>query len=539
MAAMIDDAELLRRYAEEKSEEAFAELVRRHVNFVYACAVRRVGGDAHLAEDVTQQVFTAVAREAAALARREGLSGWLYTTARNAAAQTVRGERRRAVREQQAHSMNELTAASAHDAEWERLRSVIDEAMDELGEEDREAVLERFFEGKSFGEIGAKLRLSENAARMRVERALATLQGRLARRGVTSTAAALGGALAGQAGVAAPAGLAASVTAAVMAGAAGGGLWCANAAMKLIAAAGCAALVIFGVAWFAAGKTGGRDEVSGTNPRAHASQAAAAKERDQAGAEVQAREAAMPDRRSQVATEVRTRAITKDDVEERYGRGKRMVLSGQFEAALAEFLWCFDEGMVAVGGYRGVRVSYLLREMVALGAKYPAALEILQKRRDQAEAIMWTGENQTEAARDFALLNVKLNDDVRTFAAYDRLSFGDARRPQLGGAIFELLAETRRYADAAQGKPFEKMTRVFAEMSKEAAKGADTRLEDLTIILAAKDIEVLAGAGDLAHARELATQVLTFRGSAATRLVLQRHLERAGQAGLLTKEPGT
>ena len=92
---MLEDAELLRRYAAEKSEPAFAELVRRHVNFVYACALRRVGGDRQLAEDVTQHVFTALARDAAALAQREVLSGWLFTTARNASAQVVRTERRR------------------------------------------------------------------------------------------------------------------------------------------------------------------------------------------------------------------------------------------------------------------------------------------------------------------------------------------------------------------------------------------------------------------------------------------------------------
>ncbi len=264
VTTMIDDAALLRRYAEGRAEDAFAELVRRHVNFVYACAVRRVGGDAHLAEDVTQQVFTTVAREAAALARREVLSGWLFTTARHAAAQVVRGERRRAVREQEAHIMNELTATSAHDAEWARLRPVIDEAMDELREEDREAVLLRFFEGKSFGEIGAKLRLSENTARMRVDRALDTLHAGLARRGVRSTAAALGVALAGQAAVAAPAGLAASVTAAVLAGGGAasavgmvgaGGVGVAGAWTTKLAGLGMVAMASVGVAlWIAEGR---------------------------------------------------------------------------------------------------------------------------------------------------------------------------------------------------------------------------------------------------------------------------------------------
>jgi RNA polymerase sigma factor (sigma-70 family) len=219
---MTDDVELLRRYAEEKSEGAFTELVRRRVDFVYACALRRVGGDAHLAEDVTQHVFTALARQAPALARREILSGWFFAAARNAAVDLVRRERRRTVREQEAHIMNELTSTSAHDAEWERLRPVIDGAMDRLNHDDREAVLLRFFERKSFAEVGAKLRLSENSARMRVERALDKLHALLMQRGVTSTAAALGLALGGQASIAAPSGLAAAVSGTALANATSG-----------------------------------------------------------------------------------------------------------------------------------------------------------------------------------------------------------------------------------------------------------------------------------------------------------------------------
>jgi RNA polymerase sigma factor (sigma-70 family) len=221
---MIDDAELLRRYAREKFEPAFAELVQRHVNFVYAAALRRVGGDAHLAEDVTQQVFTALARGAAGLANHPVLSGWLYTTTRNCAAQVVRSERRRQAREHEAHSMNEITgfSSSVSHAEWERLRPVIDDAVDELGEADRQAVLLRFFEGKSFADVGAKLRVTENAARMRVERALDKLHALLARRGVTSTTAALATAIAGQPTVAAPAALAGAIAAMAVAGVSAG-----------------------------------------------------------------------------------------------------------------------------------------------------------------------------------------------------------------------------------------------------------------------------------------------------------------------------
>src|SRR5207245_1131846 len=89
---------------------------------------------------------------------------------------------------------------------------------DRLSDDDRQAVLLRFFEGKSFADVGAKLRLNENSARMRVERALEKMHAALAQRGVTSTTAALAVALANQAGVAAPAGLAASVTGAALAG---------------------------------------------------------------------------------------------------------------------------------------------------------------------------------------------------------------------------------------------------------------------------------------------------------------------------------
>lgn len=213
---MNDDAELLRRYVDEMSESAFAELVRRQVNFVYGVAFRRVGGDAHLAEDVTQQVFVALARSATAVMRHPVPSAWLYTTTRNIAAQTVRAAKRRQSREHEASIMNETIANAAPD--WDRLRPVLDDALDELRDDDRQAVILRFFEGKSFADVGAQLRLSENAARMRVERALDKMHAVLAGRGVMSTTAALGAALANQVGIAAPVGLAAAVAGVALAG---------------------------------------------------------------------------------------------------------------------------------------------------------------------------------------------------------------------------------------------------------------------------------------------------------------------------------
>jgi RNA polymerase sigma factor (sigma-70 family) len=207
----VADAVLLRCFVDECAEDAFAEIVRRHLDGVYSAALRRVGGDTHLAEDVAQLVFVALARKARSVAGSANLTGWLYGATRNEAANVVRRERRRKAREHEAHLMNEIAGPAAGDADWSRVAPVLDAAIDELGENDRAAILARFVERRAFGEIGATLRVSEDAARMRVERALEKLRALLARRGVTSTGAALGVALANHAVVAAPAELAGSV----------------------------------------------------------------------------------------------------------------------------------------------------------------------------------------------------------------------------------------------------------------------------------------------------------------------------------------
>ncbi|HEY4245531.1 MAG TPA: TonB family protein [Lacunisphaera sp.] len=215
---MKDDTTLLQSYARSRSESDFAELVRRHVNLVYSCALRQVNGDVHLARDVAQLVFIDLARKANALANQRVLAGWLFTSTRFAASKLVRGEERRRRRELEAESMQAITRSdSTASLNWEQVRPVLDDALAELNERDREAILLRYLEGRDFTQVGAKLSLSDNAARMRVDRAIDKLRALLARRGVTSSAAALSFALSSQAVIAAPVELVTTITGAALA----------------------------------------------------------------------------------------------------------------------------------------------------------------------------------------------------------------------------------------------------------------------------------------------------------------------------------
>jgi RNA polymerase sigma factor (sigma-70 family) len=206
------DCDLLQAYTVKGSQDAFTVLVNRHIALVYSAALRQVGGDAHLAQDVTQSVFIDLARKAIQLPPSTVLGAWLHTSTRYAAAKAVRSEQRRRAKEQKASAMA-INDHSAQDGAWIQVRPVLDGALAELHQQDREAVILRFFEGKSFGEIGAVLALKEDTARVRVERALQKLSARLRGRGVTSTAEALGAILSANAATAAPAHLAATVAA--------------------------------------------------------------------------------------------------------------------------------------------------------------------------------------------------------------------------------------------------------------------------------------------------------------------------------------
>jgi len=232
---MSDDLTLLREYARTGSEGAFAELVSRHVNLVHSTALRQVR-DPHLAEEITQAVFIILARKAAALGPGTLLPGWLCRTARYASANALTVQWRRQHREQEAHMQSLLTEPA--DETWPQIAPLLDQAMGRLGRQDHDALVLRFFEGKSFKEVGTALGRNEDTARMRVNRALEKLRKFFAKRGVTLTSAVIAGAVAANSVQAAPATLAQTVTVVAAAkGAAAGGATAAlvHEALKLMA----------------------------------------------------------------------------------------------------------------------------------------------------------------------------------------------------------------------------------------------------------------------------------------------------------------
>ena len=214
---MNDDLNLLRDYARNNSEEAFTALVSRYVNLVYSVALRQVR-DPQLAEEITQAVFVILARKAGSLGDKTILPGWLCRTARYASANALTIQRRRQHREQEAFmqsqfDQSDLSRRSEAEAEtWMQIAPLLDTAMGKLGRKDHDAVVLRFFQGRDFKEVGVALGASEDAAKMRVSRALEKLRKYFTKRGVSSTTAIIAGTISAHSVQAAPVVLAKSVT---------------------------------------------------------------------------------------------------------------------------------------------------------------------------------------------------------------------------------------------------------------------------------------------------------------------------------------
>src|SRR3954471_3047540 len=188
----MNDWELLQKWVQQRSDAAFGELVSRHLNLVYASALRQVR-EPELARDVAQAVFLALAQKAHRLSRNVILSGWLFRTTAFVAARALRSEARRKRWETEAFSMNPLISESNNPPEnWSAVQNHLDGALQSLSPSDRDALLVRFFEQQPLRSVGERFGITEEAAKKRISRAIEKLRSILTRRGVALSSATLG-----------------------------------------------------------------------------------------------------------------------------------------------------------------------------------------------------------------------------------------------------------------------------------------------------------------------------------------------------------
>ena len=166
------DADLLARFTNTGSELAFGELVRRYAGLIHATALR-LTRDPDMAAAVAQSVFILLARKSASLGDDRSLAGWLYRTTVHVAQQARRAEWRRLRRETEAHRMQPTPDS---EPTWQQLAVDLDDALQNLNDTDRHAVLLYFGQGKTHREVGALLGLGEEAAKKRTHRALDRLR---------------------------------------------------------------------------------------------------------------------------------------------------------------------------------------------------------------------------------------------------------------------------------------------------------------------------------------------------------------------------
>jgi RNA polymerase sigma factor (sigma-70 family) len=208
---MTETHQLLLDYKKNASDAAFRILVGRYVDLVYSTALRVVGGDRQLAEDVAQVVFVNLARKIPSLPAEVALGGWLHRDACHVAATMMRSERRRKCRESLAAELNAMHDHT--DDNLARIAPILDEAIEQLGPEDRKAILLRFFEHFDFRSIAKALGTNEDAAQKRVSRAVERLRLFFVKRGVCIGATGLAALLSANAVQSAPIALGVKISA--------------------------------------------------------------------------------------------------------------------------------------------------------------------------------------------------------------------------------------------------------------------------------------------------------------------------------------
>ena len=539
---MTDDHAQLRHYVVTGAEDAFAAVVRHYLPLVYGAALRRVGGDVHCAQDVTQAAFTELARNARALARHPDVAGWLFTTTRFLAAKTVRTERRRADREHAVSLTSDTMSPEPVPEAPDALHAVLDDVLMELRQLDRQVILLRFHQGLRLAAIAGRLGASENAIQKRLDRALDQWREKLARRGITSTAAAVAAAFEQQAAIAMPSGLAAAALSAGLAGsAAGGGIFSGTtvvAVSKLQASLAAAVVLALGGAFaWKVSENRARRETAVRQTAAAVSRVAALRqefatlrdrtatvEADAAKLEGALRAAASPAPPApRQLTDDRTRMTAANQ------RGSQLMREGNPQAALDVYLTCYRE----LSSRGGVERQIMMSAIKNLGRTHPAALTALQGLRDAAVRRVMANLDDRDAISEVAQLNERLGQNADSVALHDSLPPGHPGRQALALIAGKAFLEARRYRDVLVGEPFGSMMTSFdrkADMvQRETGLGAGSFRESLVKDTLA-DIEALTGAGQLAEAKILTDKLRAIDDSEATQAALKRHVERATQS---------
>jgi RNA polymerase sigma factor (sigma-70 family) len=375
-----EDRALLAQYAREGSEEAFAALVARHLNLVYSVALRHVT-DPQEAEDIAQVVFLILAKKAKGLSPNVVLAGWLYRTARLTAANCVRTAIRRQRREQEA-LLQSFPGAPTPDP-WPQIALHLDEAMGYLGDRERDAVVLRFFEGRSFQEVGEALGAAEGTAQKCVERALKKLRSFFNRRGIALSMVTLASALTAHSASAAPVGLASTIGAAASLSGTSVGRstlallhstlktmgWLKVQAATMV---GATALLVVGTT--AAAVTGFRHAHSAPAP-AVMFRASLLDKRDNAESSVaQASDGAWDDAPAPTASEP---AVAPDDAHSYLRHGRFHLDHQEYDAAIADFDQALQiDPRLAAAHFQRARVHKLKGEYAAALADYDQTLAL-------------------------------------------------------------------------------------------------------------------------------------------------------------------
>jgi len=220
--------------------------------------------------------------------------------------------------------------------------------------------------------------------------------------------------------------------------------------------------------------------------------------------------------------------ITEAMVDARLNKGAEFSAGGFGSQALKEFLWCYDEGMVAVPKYKFMRTQVLIPMIKRLASNYGPAEEAMSKRCADSEKRLLAGD--ANAAAEFSAWCDALGEESRLVKTFDKIPAGDPRRHGFGLPGMSALLAKKRYADAASTISYESMMRAAETQISRVPKNPEDgdQSQEAAVKQLLDFIEVLAGAKDKEHADLMVAKLKAFDGSGTTRRDIEKRLKRAG-----------